>query len=1232
MVCFDFFDTLVHRTVEPEQTKRLACKRLSLLLGNGLSGRNLYQLRRSLETKLCSQNAAKGKDYEFNFSEFAIAFHELLNNRFSSTPRFLTTDLFSDLLLKIEIAVEKQVQRIFNDTQDLLWAISERGIKTAIVSDFYIPASYFQHFLNHHGLSNHIDALFISADFGLTKSSGRLYDKVLESLGCSPEKVGMVGDNEHSDIQMAAAKGIRAFHIDRQQQKLFYQKLARHQQNREQEAKKLETDIRIVTRRKGGKLFPEIATSLWRFTSLLFKQLIHKGVKNVFFFSKEGEFLKILFEQFQEIQFGDHIIATHYLMVSRKSTYICSLKPLKDETFSGIFQQYRSISPRDFLLSLNFSTLEAETLCRENSVDFEKPLNDFPTSDTLATIFRSKTFADLYENKRQYQKRNLLKYLASFGVDFQKEDLHVVDVGWKGSIQDNIFFALEKAVIVNGYYIGLLQTTNLGESNRKTGILFSENPAKTPFFDVYNCNRSLFEMILDATHGSADGYYDDGEGELQEIESIVCEIKRFPGQTDICVHTLDLQDERKLFTERIQPIQERILSVCKEINQLTTTTDAPEPGAEWYARQHARMMYRETRREVRFFESLYHLENFGIFIFTEFKSGTRLSLRDRLKNLKQVIENPSTILKTGIWPPIVLKRLGLGMLRRRLGVNSYRNMFLKGDIRSNRSNGKRIVNAWNRIKSKKNIKIAFLLGDPEISGGTYVIFEHAVRLKHKGYQVFILTSEHIHPNRYAWHPEASELEWFTFEGAGHLAFDFAIATWWMSTLFLRRINAITYLYFVQSIESRFFSSDGLASYEEKAFRRLSENTYLLPLPIITEARWIQRYLRENYTHNGFLVLNGIRKDLYTESGDCKAPRTPGRLRVLVEGLLGVSYKNVERAIELIRRSDADEVWLLTISEVDAYPGVDRVFSQVPIWETPSIYRSCDVLVKLSTIEGMFGPPLEMFHCGGTAIVYDVTGHDEYIRHDVNSLVVKLDDENRVVEYLNLLKHQPEELERLKRGARETANDWPDWGVSSHRFESVLKQLKGRSWPNRAYLNKMTDHLWHHAENDTKIFKLLPFYQEGEQTSQCYQVFWHFGEGFSERESQKIDFKSGKWVSLKSKVPVRPSKRMYLRIDPCMQIGVVIMKHIRIYDTTNKQNILQYDIDTGWNGIKISGTASLINDSNAFTIESNDQDPQIIISPFELDRGINEIVVEVSLRFLPFRQAVREMIPTMENLN
>ncbi len=89
---------------------------------------------------------------------------------------------------------------------------------------------------------------------------------------------------------------------------------------------------------------------------------------------------------------------------------------------------------------------------------------------------------------------------------------------------------------------------------------------------------------------------------------------------------------------------------------------------------------------------------------------------------------------------------------------------------------------------------------------------------------------------------------------------------------------------------------------------------------------------------------------------------------------------------------------------------------------------------------MFGPPLEMFHCGGTAITYDVTGHDEYIVNGVNGLVVHRDEDDKVVEYLNNLKDDPELLARLKQGAINTANEWIDWQESSDRFYNAVMSL------------------------------------------------------------------------------------------------------------------------------------------------------------------------------------------------
>ncbi|WP_022760435.1 glycosyltransferase family 4 protein [Butyrivibrio sp. AD3002] len=332
------------------------------------------------------------------------------------------------------------------------------------------------------------------------------------------------------------------------------------------------------------------------------------------------------------------------------------------------------------------------------------------------------------------------------------------------------------------------------------------------------------------------------------------------------------------------------------------------------------------------------------------------------------------------------------------------------------------------------MKWAIFLGSTTVGGGTYVIFEHATRAKEKGVDVTIVTREKVSKEELYWHTKASELRFITVEEASKEEFDVVISTWWAMVGEAYKVKGKQYLYFVQSIESRF------APEKEKPTRRYAESTYMMPMEIITEATWIKEYLEKNYLKHPILVHNGIRKDIYFPDGEVIEKRDPNKLRVLVEGPVDVDFKNVPKTIKLCQKSKADEIWLMTSSEISKYKGVDKVFSRVPIWEAAKIYRSCDVIVKLSYVEGMFGPPLEMFHCGGTAITYDVTGHDEYIVNGVNGLVVHRDDDDKVVEYLNRLKEDSEYLNNLKKGALDTANNWIDWETSSDRFYDAVMEL------------------------------------------------------------------------------------------------------------------------------------------------------------------------------------------------
>ena len=101
------------------------------------------------------------------------------------------------------------------------------------------------------------------------------------------------------------------------------------------------------------------------------------------------------------------------------------------------------------------------------------------------------------------------------------------------------------------------------------------------------------------------------------------------------------------------------------------------------------------------------------------------------------------------------------------------------------------------------------------------------------------------------------------------------------------------------------------------------------------------------------------------------------------------------------------------------------------------YERHDVVLKLSRVEGMFGPPLEGFHRGATCVVTPVTGHDEYVEHGVNGLVIDWDDERGTARALDLLARDASLLHLLRSNALATA-----------RGVAVVGPADASSWRSR----------------------------------------------------------------------------------------------------------------------------------------------------------------------------------------
>lgn len=325
------------------------------------------------------------------------------------------------------------------------------------------------------------------------------------------------------------------------------------------------------------------------------------------------------------------------------------------------------------------------------------------------------------------------------------------------------------------------------------------------------------------------------------------------------------------------------------------------------------------------------------------------------------------------------------------------------------------------------MKVCFLVGSLAISGGAYVIFQHASYMRRNGFDVTLAVQYPIAKGMLDWHDEAKNFPIMTFAQAKTQMFDLVIATWWQTALEIHEFKAERYAYFVQLIESCVYAPNN------HAWRNYAESTYKLPVHFVTEATWIKQYLKDSYGQDAALVKNGIRKDIYNLNGKSHSPRLTDSPRILIEGPFAVDRKNTAYAVRLAQKAKAKSIWIMTSSNVQYFPNVDKVFSRISIANTAEIYRSCDIILKLSTSEGMFGPPLEMFHCGGTAIVFNVAGHDEYIIDNYNARVAHIGDSDHVVSILDELLHNQNELNRLKENALKTANNWASWEQSSKKF-------------------------------------------------------------------------------------------------------------------------------------------------------------------------------------------------------
>lgn len=570
---FDYFGTIANRACSSLEIKKFWAKAMNTRLNFAFDQKVLFDVRIASEKKLhrLSENGE-------------ITYIDLCHEMYSRLSLVYRTDFlktvscedFHAIALDVECNCETHSQNVISQTQDLIKALHNEKIKICVVSDFYLPQTAFIKFLEHHNLAEYIENVFVSCEYKINKRFSLLYDYVLETLKTSPKECIMVGDNPLSDIKNAENKGIKAFRIDTQE--VSYKD-------------KLNSNLKDLYKQNytGTARYSNYCFLLYLFIERLYCDLIKDGTKNVYFLSREGEFLKKLFDAYIG-NIPECDLQSHYLYVSRKATYPATFTTLDKESFEQL-RKYKSFSVKDFLDAAG--------------IDFDKFSNIFPNIDTeqkTVNFFSSEIFESLKSNKdfellfneTAEANRNLVRdYLTSQGLGSNGEIAVLVDVGWNGTMQDNIYKILGH-INCKGYYIGVTAQANSDLSNEKVGLIFSETPMPTKDSIIWKYDNVFLERVLWASHGATETYERLSSGELKPV--------------------LKIYDSEKNNFNLMQPVQNGIFAKFIAIDNLFKNSPySAEDFYDYFKNKHIDTLFDVNTQQLKLQKSMIdnQMQNFG---------------------------------------------------------------------------------------------------------------------------------------------------------------------------------------------------------------------------------------------------------------------------------------------------------------------------------------------------------------------------------------------------------------------------------------------------------------------------------------------------------------------------------------------------------------------------------------------------------------------------------------------
>ncbi|MDQ7013260.1 MAG: hypothetical protein Q9O74_05105 [Planctomycetota bacterium] len=529
LLSVDIWDTLLRRRCHPDEVKLFTARALWARRRDHLRPRfdglwSLVDERVRVEAEIARETEAAGLDNEYRIEE---VFARWLSRALRTHVPIAQRRLLAERLVALEVAHE---QRVSYADERMMRLLEHHGADRVVgLSDFYMGERHLRRIIG--GVCGKVpfERVYVSSDCCVNKMRGRLFAHVQRETLAEPGHHTHIGDNEWSDVKSPKRFGIRAVHY----------------QHAEEESKREAHRVRLEARRKGNfvptaqllrrelrsrcnplpsltpdqrQLFEAGFRAAPIYVALVLRamQEAHAlGCPAVHYCTREGEFFRRVHGEVVPLTpFGFDAPRARVIEVSRVATFLPSLGHVTIKEMMRVWTQYSEQSMGQLLKTLDVNPLPFEPIFARHGIDPARTIRQPWKDKRVQRLFADPLWKRLIERQRDRRRALLVEYLRAKGLGTGPSV--VVDIGWRGTIHDNIAHLFPNRKIAGCYLslVGMLNDQPRNSTKHAVGPDARHDPEALMQI-VYNV--SPLEMLANTDTGSVRGYKRQPDGSLAAV-------------------------------------------------------------------------------------------------------------------------------------------------------------------------------------------------------------------------------------------------------------------------------------------------------------------------------------------------------------------------------------------------------------------------------------------------------------------------------------------------------------------------------------------------------------------------------------------------------------------------------------------------------------------------------------------------------------------------------------------